>query len=200
MLQTHYRSPLNFGDERLKEAAASLERITTVVRNLRWSAQNAAPSEGIDVSACVSAREKMRADFIEAMDDDFNSAGALAAIFTFVSFCNRFLEENKAMGDAAREAALANAEAIEELLGVLGISLAHEETIENADEVCALAKELAGYEGEDAQEAVEALLASRQEARSAKDWARADAVRDGLAGLGFTIEDTPNGARVVYGK
>ncbi len=200
MLQTHYRSPLNFGDERLKEAAASLERISTVVRNLRWSAQNAAPSEGIDVSACVSAREKMRADFIEAMDDDFNSAGALAAIFTFVSFCNRFLEENKAMGDAAREAALANAEAIEELLGVLGISLAHEETIENADEVCALAKELAGYEGEDAQEAVEALLASRQEARSAKDWARADAVRDGLAGLGFTIEDTPNGARVVYGK
>ena len=57
-----------------------------------------------------------------------------------------------------------------------------------------------GYEGENVQDAVEALLASRQEARSVKDWARADAVRDGLAGLGFVIEDTPNGARVVYGK
>ena len=104
------------------------------------------------------------------------------------------------MGDVARKAAIANADAIEELLGVLGIHITQEEAIENADEVCALAKELTGYEGENVQDAVEALLASRQEARSVKDWARADAVRDGLAGLGFVIEDTPNGARVVYGK
>ena len=54
------------------------------------------------------------------------------------------------------------------------------------------------YEGADAAEAVDALLAARADARAAKDWACADAVRDGLCGLGFVIEDTPQGARVTY--
>ena len=65
-------------------------------------------------------------------------------------------------------------------------------------EVVGLAADIAGYEGADAAEAVDALLAARADARAAKDWGRADAVRDGLTGLGFVIEDTPQGARVTY--
>ena len=63
------------------------------------------------------------------------------------------------------------------------------------DGVLELAKEQAGYEGANKREAVDALLSARAEARKAKDWGRADAVRDGLAGMGFTIEDTPQGVR-----
>lgn len=62
----------------------------------------------------------------------------------------------------------------------------------------ALAADIAGYEGADAAEAVDALLAARADARAAKDWARADAVRDGLCSLGFVIEDTTQGASVTY--
>ena len=91
---------------------------------------------------------------------------------------------------------------IVELMGVFGID------VEAASASCAaggyppevvgLAADIAGYEGADAAEAVDALLAARADARAAKDWSRADAVRDGLCGLGFVIEDTPQGARVTY--
>ena len=200
MLQTHYRSPLDFSDDRLKEAASSLDRILTLVRNLRWAADNAAQAEESPCDDIVEAREKMRADFISAMDDDFNTAGALAAIFTFVSACNHFLENNESMCADAREIARDNANAIEELLGVLGIRAAGDEQVQCSSEVCVLATKLAGFEGDNPEDAVEALLAARAQARAAKDWATADAVRDGLAELGFTIEDTPNGARVSYGQ
>lgn len=200
MLQTHYRSPLDFSDERLKEAASSLDRILTVVRNLRWAADNAAETDASPVDDVVAARDKMREDFIASMDDDFNTAGALAAVFTFVSACNLFLENNESMSESARDVARENAASIEELVGVLGIRIAKEEQMQCGSEVCELASKLAGFEGDDSNAAVDALLAARAEARAAKDWATADAVRDGLAELGFTIEDTPNGARVSYGQ
>ena len=66
--------------------------------------------------------------------------------------------------------------------------------------MCALAVEVASYEGTDPHEAVELLLEARAQARKEKNWAVADQVRDGLKGLGFTIEDTANGARVIYGE
>lgn len=200
MLQTHYRSPLDFSDERLKEAASSLDRIVTVVRNLRWAADNAAQAQESPYEDIVAAREKMREDFVAAMDDDFNTAGALAAVFTFVSACNVFLENNESMSDSAREVARENANAIEELIGVLGIRIAEKEQTQYGPEVCELARKLANFEGDDPEAAVEALLTTRADARAAKDWGTADAVRDGLAELGFTIEDTPNGARVSYGQ
>ncbi len=65
-------------------------------------------------------------------------------------------------------------------------------------EVVALAREIASFEGDDAQAAVEALLETRAQARASKMWAVADAVRDGMGALGFVIEDTPQGAKVTY--
>ena len=89
-------------------------------------------------------------------------------------------------------------------MGVLGVggTCADDGACETAlwpDGVLELAKEQAGYEGANKREAVDALLSARAEARKAKDWGRADAVRDGLAVMGFTIEDTPQGARVTFG-
>ena len=197
MLQTHYRSPLAFSDERLKEAESSFERVRTAVRNLSWAADNAAAAPETDTAALAALVGDTRERFVEAMDDDFNTAGALGAVFSLVGTANSFLEENQQLSEDGRAAARPAARAIEELLGVLGIVFDAER--EWPAETCALAADIAGYAGSDAHEAVDALLAARAKARANKDWALADAVRDGLTGLGFTVEDTAMGARVSYG-
>ena len=92
-------------------------------------------------------------------------------------------------------------ETITTLMRVFGVEVApqdYEEAETYPAEVVDLAKQVAGYEGADAHEAVDALLEARATARKEKNWAVADAVRDGLTGLGFTIEDTPQGARVSF--
>jgi len=198
MLQAHYRSPLDFSQDRLDEAASSLERIENSLRNLMWVCDAGGDeATSVDLDALEAAAQKMRADFIEAMDDDFNTAGALGAIFSFIG------EENAALDracvcrkDAARVRACG--ELVMELLGVLGIA------VECGDDGCrypvetvALAAEQAGYAGSDPAEAVEALLDARAAARKERNWATADAIRDGLKALGLVIEDTPQGARVT---
>ena len=217
MLQTHYRSPLDFSDARLAEASKSYERVSGAVRNLRWAAEHAGDadetdggvdgsedagaadgSRDADAAALVQATHDADAAFHAAMDDDFNTAGALGALFTLVGEGNTFIEEHPQLSGDAREAVRGAADTIESLLGVLGIEL----PIEEADwpaETCELAARLAAYAGDDAHEAADALLTARAQARAEKDWGRADAIRDGLSELGFTIEDTANGARVSYG-
>ncbi len=90
MLQTHYRSPLVFGEARVAEARAALERIENTVKNLDWLCGNADASAAsvIDSAAVSAAVERARAAFEQAMDDDFNTAGALGEIFTFVGEVN----------------------------------------------------------------------------------------------------------------
>ena len=137
---------------------------------------------------------------MSAMDDDFNAPAALGAIFTLVGEVNTMVAD-KSLSVADAEAAVAARDTIAELLGVLGVDVDASAAEASADyplEVIALAEQLAGYGGSDAEEAVEALLEARARARAEKDWGTADGVRDGLAGLGFVIEDTPQGARVTY--
>ena len=197
--QTHYRSPLDFSTERLDEAAAALERISGLVKRLQWAIDNAQdmPSP-LDVRALMKLFRESRNEFIQAMDDDFNTAGGLGAVFNLVGELNTHIgDKTIALSDAPvlRDACALLAD----LMGVMGISL------EDADEaqaypaeVLGLAAELAGYEGGSTEEAVQALLDARAQARANKDFAVADAVRDGLAKLGFTVEDTPQGARVSF--
>ena len=203
MLQTHYRSPLDFSIERLDEADAALTRIENALRNVDWLASNAvdgAPDvlDGVSLRALAADAHE---DFISAMDDDFNAPAALGAIFTLVGELNSAVAD-KSLSVADAEAAMAARDGIAELLGVLGIDVdavvAAEQSTTYPVEVVALAKRLGGYGGSDAEEAVEALLEARARARAEKDWGTADGVRDGLAGLGFVIEDTPQGARVTY--
>jgi len=202
MLQTHYRSPLDFSDLRLDEARSALERLENLVRNLRWARQSqsnaaGAPAEarGALEAALAEAREK----FVAEMDDDFNTAGALGALFELARTANSFLSDHAdALSSTDFEVLEGVEAAVTELLGALGIVLAKPADSAYPPDVIDLARVLAGYAGRDADEAVRALLAARTAARAARHWDAADAVRDGLAMLGFTIEDTPQGARVVY--
>ncbi|MBN1192638.1 MAG: cysteine--tRNA ligase [Coriobacteriia bacterium] len=205
MLQTHYRSPLDFSPDRLGEASRSYERLVTPLRNLEWAKRNRAVPTQVEappaaLKAVEDAPEIARTSFIEAMDDDFNSAGALAALFDLVRVLNTFLEQHGIGHNALYAGRLdAAAEVLQELLGVLGVSV--EGGIygdEYPADVVDMARDLAGYQGADVHEAVEALLAARAVARTERNWAAADAVRDGLDQLGFTIEDTVSGARVTF--
>lgn len=199
MLQTHYRSPLDFSDERLQEAETALNRLTNFVNNTEWLCSNPAQEpSSFDVEGYARAIDSMRTAFSEAMDDDFNTAGALGAIFTFVS------EANTMLADACvcymnAEAVAAGAHAVEELLGVLGINVtaSQDAQAEDNDEVIALAANLAEYAGSDGEEAIQSLLDKRAAARKEKNFGLADQIRDELGSLGYTIEDTPQGARVI---
>ena len=197
MLQTHYRSPLDFSDERLGESEAMFTRLTNFVKNTAWLCANAEGETTVDLVAYQKAIDDMCDSFIEAMDDDFNTAGALGAICSFVREANTILAEAAVSSEDAA-AVLAGADAVCDLLSVLGVDLnaCEDEGCDSSSEVVALAVELAGFTGCDAEGAIEALLARRAEARKEKNFALADAVRDRLGELGFVVEDTPQGARV----
>jgi cysteinyl-tRNA synthetase len=203
MLQTHYRSPLDFSTERLNEADAALTRIENALKNFDWLISNADDNaqDTFDENTLRAQVEATKEAFAEAMDDDFNAPGALGAIFTLVNELNSLVAD-KTLNTSNADVLTQARQTIVELLGVLGIN-AEGDTSSSEDDsypaaVIDLAAEVAAYVGSSTTEAVEALLAARAEARANKDWGKADAVRDGLIGLGFVIEDTPQGARVTY--
>ena len=171
----HYRSPLTFDEARLDEASTAHERLTTFLRNARRAAAGATPDE--------SVAAEVDATFAAALDDDINAPEALAALFAAVSTGNERLDAAEA-GDAAARAALAGVADRIERLGddVLGLQLG---AVLAAEE--ALTARLAPL--------VDGLLADRDAARAAKDFAAADAIRDRLAALGVVVEDRPSGAR-----
>ncbi len=198
MLQTHYRSSLDFSFERLSGAVGTLERVRTAVVNLSWAASHA--PEGA-VGADEAVRElgdrtaQARESFFACMDDDFNTAGALAAAFDLVSSSNVYLDAAGTAADAAT--ARAAADCLTELFGYLGIDVAPKPATEELPERCLeIARERGCYEGDDVNEAAEALVRLRADARARRDWATADAIRDELSQAGLTIEDTAGGARV----
>ena len=194
MLQTSYRSPLDFSWERLEGTENSLARIAGTVENLHWAATHvegeadAALAEGLAAKTAA-----VRAEFASCMDDDFNTAGALGAVFGFVTECNQYLES---AGDAAdATAALAAADALSGLLETLGIELP-EPKAELPVGLLGVAAGLVAYTGNDIDEAAERILAARAEARAAKNWELADAIRDQLKDMGLVIEDTAAGTRI----
>lgn len=201
MLQTHYRAPLDFSFDRLDGAVSSLDRLLGCVKNLRWAAE-AAPQDGVltDADRALGAVvDAASAEFVASMDDDFNTAGGLAAIFGLVTASNKYLSE--AAGKIETSVTLRAADTLVELCGVLGIDIANQTAGDELPaELVTLANERAGYAGTSPSEAADALLAARQEARKAKDWGTADAIRDGIAALGLVVEDTAAGARLRKAK
>ncbi|MDR2673111.1 MAG: cysteine--tRNA ligase [Coriobacteriales bacterium] len=148
--------------------------------------------------ADVTAAQQTRLRFEQAMDDDFNTAAAIAVVFELVSEGNRLAATGIDSASAAQELEDMRA-TILELLTVLGIELDEDSTapLANAQGIRDLAAALTSYDGNGAEAALAALLEVRSCARTNKDWQKADAVRDGLSSLGLTIEDTPQGPRVV---
>ena len=198
MLQTHYRSPLDFSDERLEEAETALCRIENAIKNISWLIESAKEQTStLDTDELLKQAKDLRIEFIVAMDDDFNTAGALGEVFSYITDLNSVLD--KATVSISDRGALTELkENIEALMAVLGIDLIKDEAIRYPSEVLTLARDLDQYSGEDHDAAVEALLACRARARSEKNWSLADQVRDGFVACGLRIEDTPQGARVTF--
>ena len=196
MLQTHYRSPLDFSWERLEGAENSLARIAGTCRNLKWAADHAeGEPDAALADALTSAVGKAADEFKACMDDDFNTAGAVAAYFELVTQANKYLEQ--AAGAVDETVARVCAGAISGALAMLGVELP---VIEEPLPVGLLgvAAGLVGYTGDDVDEAAEKILEARAAARAAKDWATADAVRDQLRDMGLMIEDTAAGSRIKH--
>jgi cysteinyl-tRNA synthetase len=175
ILSSHYRGPVDFSRDALQAAQRGVNRLHNTVRKLRYAMQDAAMSAGTAVLAQVGSLDDYREDFQAAMDDDFNTPQALATLFEFVKEVNRNLDENphQAMGT------LAAMDRIFRDLGgrVLGIVPDNLEEREGGPAVAGL---------------VEYLLELRQEAREAREWNRADAIRSRLTELGILIEDGPD--------
>ena len=206
MFQTHYRSPLDFSSERLSGAASALNRIENLVSNLRWRLENLCDSGTVDATLVSAENAKLRCAFVEQMNDDFNSAGALGEIFAFVGFVNSQIEGAEI--DAESAAALQeSADLICELMGVFGVEVAtdgecaHTEDSQGATklaaELLALAADICSCEFTNEKEATDAIIAARAQARLAKNWALADEIRDRLASIGYAVNDTPQGARIT---
>ena len=168
MLSAHYRSPLNFSPELMEAAKSGLERIQNGLVRLRDEEENCAEN-GADQGAVREAAIRFRAQFEAAMDDDFNTADAIAAFFELVKFANITdpAQTGRADWDALRAAAL-------DMAGVLGIEEPKKELLD-AD--------------------IEALIEERQAARKAKNYARADQIRAELADKGILLEDTKEGVK-----
>ena len=199
MLQTHYRSPLDFSDERLDEAASALSRIENAVRNLDWQMKNAQDVPNpLDTQAILKQAKSTRVEFVLAMDDDFNARAHWARCSTWSVSRTPRLPIRRFRSPMFPPCAICARPSPRSCACSAWRLLPRDWEDAQDDaypaEVVDLAEQVAGYEGSDAHEAVDALLDARATARAEKNWAVADAVRDGLTGLGFTIEDTPQGA------
>lgn len=204
MLQTHYRSTLDFSFVRLEGALSALQRIKTCVTNLRWAASLVVgESEDVTIPAnypnlTIRCR-RTREDFEREMNDDFNTAGAIASLFNLATEANRALSLN-IVTPAQADEALLTAQTLIDLFGILGIVVdeeAERQSKEAEEGLIALAQRLTFFRGSNAQDAERSLLELRAEARAQKNWSIADEIRDELAKLGLKIEDTPQGTRVV---
>lgn len=171
MLSAHYRSPLNFSAELMAASKNGLERIITAAENLKYLAANAKNGEMTDAEKVqIQETEKFVTAFEEAMEDDFNTADAIAAIFELVKFANTNVDEN-----SSREFAGGLYEELFKLSDVLGLKIEKKEEI--------LDKE------------IEDLIQERQAARKAKDFKRADEIRDELLKKGIILKDTREGVK-----
>ena len=198
MLQTHYRSPLDFSFSRLEGTCQSLERLRGTVKNLKWAAEQSEDASGQDAQAVqelAAAIDEARSAFVGAMDDDFNTSAALAAIFALATKANTYLDQAK--NQVSTSVTLRAMDTLIELLGVLGVESVRPADDEYPLEVVELAREVAGYEGNDPTEAVSALIEARAQARQEKNWATADAIRDGISALGLVVEDPAAGTRIT---
>lgn len=169
MLTAHYKTPLNFSMEILEQAKASLERLYTCRENMEFAMLHAQQQGETQL---LQLAEKAEAAFVESMEDDLNTADALAAIFDFARDINTFAKTS------SKEALETAKKTFDTLCGVLGLL----------------------YEKQQQQvpEKVIELVEERTQVRKDKNWARADEIRDELAQMGFVVEDTPSGPKIVH--
>ena len=183
LLSAHYRSPLDLRNDSLDEASSAVERILNCVSMIaRLSTQERTgfdgPRIGAEQDLNISIDDAMR-KFGESMDDDFNTPGALGAIFELVAIVNKFTSENPSLSAYGKNALGRVNATLVELCGVLGLDVTKDRTSEK--------------EGSLVDDLMKLIIEVRQYAREKKDWTAADKIRDGLANLGIKLEDTREG-------
>ena len=171
MLSAHYRSPLNFSADLMEASKNALDRIINAVENLKFLAGNGAEGEMTEAEQKeVEGLAEFEKKFDEAMDDDFNTADAIAAIFELVKYANSNVtaENTKAFINTVKEK-------IVSLADILGLVVEKEEEILDSD--------------------IEKLIEERQAARKEKNFARADEIRNLLLEKGIVLKDTREGVK-----
>ena len=171
MLSAHYRSPLNFSAELMEASKNGLERIINATDNLKHLLGAATVEEmSVEEKEAFAKTDAYVDEFEKAMDDDFNTADAIAAIFDLVKYAN-----TTATAESSKEYLQSLLDRIVKLGDVLGLILDKKEELLDAD--------------------IEKLIEERQAARKAKDFARADAIRDELLEKGIILKDTREGVQ-----
>lgn len=170
ILSVHYRHPVNFSEKLVEQAKAGLDRIMTAYQNVSHRLDSSA-NLGDQSDIWLNKIEACQNDFVEAMDDDFNTANGIAAIFELARLANVYLLEKSTAIDVLQKFI----ETFEALMDVLGISMAVEEDL--------------------LDEEIEKLIEERLEARRNRDFARSDEIRDELKAQGILLEDTAQGTR-----
>ncbi len=168
LISSHYRSPINYNLEIIEQCKSALERLYTCRESLDFAIKNSSSDidDDKEIINCINSRKQQ---FIDAMDDDLNTADGIAVIFELVKDINTKILDKKVSENVCKTAA----NLFDELCDVLGI--------------------LYNRKTNDIDDDIEALIEQRQQARKNKDWATADKIRDDLKSRGIILKDTPNG-------
>ncbi|MBS4216586.1 cysteine--tRNA ligase [Neobacillus rhizophilus] len=169
MLSVHYRNPINYSQELLESTTAALERLTTSYQNLKHRREKSANLTENN-QEWLDKISRHRDEFIEAMDDDFNTAKAISVLFELSKLANYYLMEK----NTAVEVIDAFTAQFEELFAVLGLTFEQEELLD---------------------EEIDALIEQRIQARKDRNFQLADQIRDQLKEMNIILEDTPQGTR-----
>lgn len=172
LLSGHYRNPINFSDTLMEQAKAGLGRMENARDSLKHLIANGTDEITDDEKEALAGYDSYRQEFIAAMDDDLNTADAISAIFELITAIN-----TKVRDGASREFAQGCMDILMELADVVGLLQKDEDDALDDD--------------------IQALIDERQEARKAKNFARADEIRDMLKERGITLKDTPQGVQIV---
>ncbi len=171
MIQAHYRTPINYTLDVIKQCQNSLERLNNCRNNLDFALQNALQGD-LDTAFADDCNART-VQFKKAMDDDFNTADGLTAIFELARDINSYTAQPRTAASLTHAA-----DVFDKLCGILGILYSRGNNDNN-----------------ELQAEVEALIAERTEARKNKDFAKSDEIRDKLKDMGVTLEDTPQGVK-----
>ncbi|MBR2915990.1 MAG: class I tRNA ligase family protein, partial [Clostridia bacterium] len=176
MLSAHYRSPINFSKTLMEAAKSSMERVYTCLENLDFFGENAEEKALLESEKeYIKKLDDFKQKYIDAMDDDLNTADAISVIFEIVAEANKAITANSG---SSLEAINYTKDLIRELGGVLGLFVN-----DKKDEI---------------SPEIEALLEERKTARAEKNWAKSDEIRDKLKAMGVIVKDTAQGQQITF--